>query len=134
MEMSTVKEWLDSFGWQFLTMDETTLRIYRDPDDDVDFFLRNTTNWILLKIVPAIHPTAARPSDVARRLLAVNRDIRLAKFAMEDDGDIALAAELPTESLDPSELRDVIERMRRYVDHYRSYLSILPPPIGGFGL
>lgn len=128
MDMSTVKDWLDSFGWQCLTVDDTTLRIFRSPDDDVDFFLRNTSNWILLKIVPAIRPTAIRPTDLARRLLAVNRDIRLAKFAYEEDGDVALAAELPTESLDPSELRDAIERMRRYVDHYRSYLSILPPP------
>lgn len=128
MDMNTVKAWLQTFGWEYLTLDDTTLRIFRSPDDDVEFFLRNTSNWILLKIVPAIHPTAQRPSDLARRLLAVNRDIRLAKFAFEEDGDVALAAELPTESLDPPELRDAIERMRRYVDHYRTYLSILPPP------
>ena len=127
MDMNTVKAWLQTFGWEYLTLDETTLRIFRTPQDEVDFFLRNTSNWILLKIVPAIHPEAARPFDLTRRLLAVNRDIRLAKFALEEDGEVALAAELPTESLDPPELRDAIERMRRYVDHYQSYLSIRPP-------
>ena len=130
MDMNSIKGWLQSFGWQYIAIDESTLRIFRSPGDDVAFFLRNTTNWILLKIVPAIHPSAQRPYDIARRLLAVNRDIRLAKFAYEDDGDVALAAELPTESLDAPELRDAIERMSRYVEHYRSYLSILPPPMG----
>ena len=128
MDMNTVKTWLESFGWLYLSVDDSTLRIFRTPEDEVEFFLRNSSNWILLKIVPAIHPTAQRPYDLARRLLAVNRDIRLAKFAFEKDGEVALAAELPTESLDPPELRDAIERMRKYVEHYRSYLSILPVP------
>ncbi len=129
MELSTIQNWLEGFGWQYLMLDESTLRLLRSPSDDVDFYLRKTSNWILLKIVPAIHPSTGRPFDLTRRLLAVNRDIRLAKFALEEDGSVALAAELPTESLDPPELRDAIERMRRYVDHYRSYLSIVPPPL-----
>lgn len=129
MDMKTVKSWLENFGWHYQALDDSTLMIFRSPGDDVRFFLRRTPNWIMLKIVPAIDPAAFRPSDIARRLLAVNRDIRLAKFAYEEDGDIALAAELPTESLDPPELRDAIERMRRYVDHYRSYLSTAPPPL-----
>ncbi|MFW5739316.1 MAG: YbjN domain-containing protein [Myxococcota bacterium] len=129
MDMNTVKAWLQTFGWEYVPLDEATLRIYRSEHDRVPFFLRNTSNWILLKIVPAIEPPLQRPPDLSRRLLAVNRDIRLAKFAFEQDGEVALAAELPTESLDPPELRDAIERMRRYVDHYRSYLSILPPPV-----
>jgi Putative bacterial sensory transduction regulator len=132
MDMNNIKGWLQSFGWQYDVIDESTLRIFRSPGDDVAFFLRNSSNWILLKIVPAVHPSAQRPYDIARRLLAVNRDIRLAKFAYEDDGDVALAAELPTESLDAPELRDAIERMSRYVEHYRSYLSILPPPMGTY--
>ena len=41
----------------------------------------------------------------------------------DDDNDIALTAELPTESLDVSELRDVVNRMAKYVDHYRGYLT-----------
>ncbi|HNS99108.1 MAG TPA: YbjN domain-containing protein, partial [Polyangiaceae bacterium] len=120
--------WLDSFGWQFLTMDETTLRIFRNENDDVDFFLRNTSHWILLKIVPAIPPTLTKPSDITRRLLAVNRDMRLAKHTLTKEGDIALAVELPKDSLEPAVLRDAIERMHRYISHYRSYLSIVPPP------
>ena len=128
MDMNTLKQWLSAFGWQFLPVDETTLRIFQSQQDDISFFLRLSSNWILLKIVPAIPPDARRPTDLPRRLLAVNRDIRLAKFVFEKDGDVGLAAELPTESLDPSELRDAIHRMRRYVDHYRAYLSSPPPP------
>jgi hypothetical protein len=52
----------------------------------------------------------------------VNRDMRLAKYAYDPDGSIALTAELPTESLDASELRDAVQRMARYVVHYQTYL------------
>ncbi len=127
MDMNTIKAWLQSFGWQFRAIDDSTLEISRS-NKEMGFFLRVTSNWVLLKIVPAIDPSAQRPTDLDRRLLAVNRDIRLAKFAYEKNGDVTLAAELPTESLDPSEFRDAIERMRRYVEHYQSYLSVPPAP------
>jgi hypothetical protein len=126
MDMTTVTTWLRVFGWTHEHVDETTLRIFREPQQEAPFFLRLTQHWVLLKIAPVLEPTSSRPPDLARRLLAVNRDIRLAKFAYDEDGDVALAAELPTESLNQSELRDAIERMRRYADHYRAYLTVSP--------
>ena len=127
MDMTTVTAWLQVFGWTHERVDESTLRLYREPTQDAPFYLRLTSNWILLKIAPVLDPAASRPPDIARRLLAVNRDIRLAKFAYAEDGDVVLAAELPTESLDQSELRDAIERMRRYAAHYSAYLTATPP-------
>lgn len=126
MDIETVRDWCATFGWYSVDVDDCTLHICPDKQFSLPFLLRVTPNWLLLKIVPAIPPRqdrAALPEDLSRRLLAVNRDLRLAKFATERDGCISLAAELPTELLKPSQLYEIIVRMPRYVDHYREYLG-----------
>ncbi|MCU0693871.1 MAG: YbjN domain-containing protein [Polyangiaceae bacterium] len=127
MDMNTVTSWLQSFGWRHEALNDNTLCIFRAQSDSRSFFLRNTTNWLLLTVVNVLPAGAHRPADLSRRLLAVNRDIHLAKFAYDEDGDVILAAELPTESLDASELRDAVERISRYVEHYRTYFSAPAP-------
>lgn len=123
IELSTVQQWLQEIGWSCEVQDESTLRIICPDLDKLPFFARLTENWLLLAIVPVIACAAPRPPDLARRLLAVNRDMRLAKFAYHENGDVALTVELPTESLDGSEVRDAVQRMAKYVEHYKSYLS-----------
>jgi len=53
-----------------------------------------------------------------RRLLAANREMRVVKYALDPGGGIVLCAELPTESLDYSELADAVTRM---VKHARGF-------------
>lgn len=123
MTLGTIHKWLRTFGWRYTPIDDTTIAIFRDDKKPYVFLLRVSPNWLLLKIIPAVPTNAAHPIDLARRLLAVNRDIRLAKYGYEKDGVITMAAELPVESLQPSQLRDIIERMPRFIDHYRDYLA-----------
>jgi hypothetical protein len=123
IEVATIQRWLQEIGWEHEVQDASTLRIICPHLKELPFFARCTEHWLLLAIVPVIASAAPRPADLARRLLAVNRDMRLAKYAYSDNGDVALTAELPTESLDASELVDVVQRMAKYAEHYKSYLS-----------
>ena len=120
-----IKEWLHAAGWRCADERGNTLRIAGPGLEPLPFFVRCTENWLLLAIVPAIAAGAPRPPDLSRRLLAVNRDMRMAKYSYDEDGDVALTAELPTESLHFSELRDAITRMARYAHHYREYLTTI---------
>jgi hypothetical protein len=63
-------------------------------------------------------PGSFRPDDLSRRLLAANRDMRLAKFALDKEGAVVLCAELPTESLDASEVADAVQRMVQYARRF----------------
>lgn len=127
MDLTTITQWLTSIGWTFEHVDETTLRLFRREGDAPRFYLRLSAHWILLAYVHVIDPGEPGPKDLSRRLLAVNRDLRLAKFGYDDDGEVTLTAELPTESLQRSELRDAIERMVRYVSHYQAYFTATGP-------
>ncbi|WP_438017071.1 YbjN domain-containing protein [Sorangium sp. So ce315] len=57
-----------------------------------------------------------------RHLLEANRDMRVAKFALDERNEILLCAELPTESLDRSEFVDAVERIIEYAATYRHAL------------
>ena len=85
------------------------------------FFVRLTESWIFFTIVPFIsapkNPAAAH--RLHARLLKLNRDINMAKFALDEDGDVVLTVELPTENLDASEFRDAMDALSFYADrHY----------------
>ena len=78
------------------------------------FYVQVGENWVLLSMLPMLGRHAYRPEDLSRRLLAANRDMRLAKFALDKNGAVVLCAELPTESLDASEIADAVRRMIHY--------------------
>jgi hypothetical protein len=122
IDAETLIAWFGEMGWELVATDAVTMRA-RPPSGDVPFFVRRSEHWLMLAIVPVLPAGVPRPPDLARRLLAVNRDMRLAKLGFDEEGDVVLAAELPTESLDKSEVRDAAERMVRYAAHYRSYLT-----------
>lgn len=123
IDLSTIQCWLRDIGWTWEVHDANTLRIASPEALSPPFFARCSGEWLQLAIVPVIARDAPRPRDLSRRLLAVNRDMRLARFAYQEDGQVVLAAELPTESLQASELRDAVQRMVKYVEHYRGYLN-----------
>lgn len=123
VDVAVLTSWFTQLGWSIRKKDETTLRVTPPSLDVPPFYVRLAENWLLLAMMPVVPRDAPRPRDLSRRMLAVNRDMRLAKLAYDEDGDVILAAELPTESLDFSEVRDAAERMARYALHYREYLT-----------
>jgi hypothetical protein len=84
------------------------------------FYAQLTENWVLLSMLPMLDRTAFAGDDLGRRLLAANRAMRLAKYAVDKDGAVVLCAELPTESLDASEIADAVRRMTEYARAFRS--------------
>lgn len=142
IDMATLERWMHVVGFDLVPEgparedskapnstraadNPTTLRIVPRDAKHADlppFFLQRGENWILLSILPVLPTDADLPVDLHRRLLSVNRDMRIAKFALGGDGSVVLCAELPTESLDRSELVDAVERMVKYFGHYRDYL------------
>ena len=58
-----------------------------------------------------------------RHLLRLNREMNMAKFAIDDDADVVLTVELPTENLDESEFKDALDALSYYAD--RHYVEVL---------
>jgi hypothetical protein len=104
-------------GWPFERLDATTWTSgFRAPDQDkVRFFLRLTSDWLFLTIVPfAQVPTNPAAEYVLnRRLLELNRAITLAKFAIERD-EVVLTVELPSQDLTPDQIKTGLDALSFY--------------------
>src|ERR1041385_2803573 len=113
-----LEEMLAADNWPFERLDDITWRSgFRTDKEQFRFFVRLTENWVYLTIIPFV----TLPDDDAmllklfRRLLELNREITLAKFAI-DKRDVVLTVELPTESLQRSQFKDGLDALSFYAN------------------
>jgi hypothetical protein len=120
-----VEELLKKDGWPCQRGDDHTWRsAFKSDASSFTFYVRMTEDWIFFSIVPYVTTPKGEREALAlyRHLLKLNRDMNLAKFALDEDGDVALSVELPTENLDDSEFKDALEALSFYAD--RHYLDV----------
>lgn len=123
-DVATLKQWATRLGYEVAPVRGTTVRIVPRGADTADvppFYAQCTANWLVLSILPILPPGAIVPH---RWLLERCRAMRVAKFAIGEDGAVALSAELPTESLDFEEFEDAALRMVEYALRYRRELGV----------
>src|SRR5262249_52435227 len=77
-----------------------------------------------LFVTLAVIPFSRLPEDpeaadgLMKRLLQINREINLAKFSIDDDGDVILSVEYRLDNLDPSEVRDAVDVLSFYAEKH----------------
>jgi len=86
----------------------------------------------------AVIPFARLPTDesgdlLADRLLVLNREMNLAKFSVDEDGDVILSVEYPLPDLDPSEVRDALDVLSFYAEKYRAEVEAAATATKGLG-
>ena len=121
IDVAKLQGWIEKLGYDTAQEGPSMLRITpREGEPLPSFFVQCTENWVLLSILGLLAPDAFRPGGLNRRLLAANREMRVAKYALDESGEVVLCAELPTESLDASELADAVERMVSLARRFRA--------------
>ncbi len=132
MDVPTLQSWLAALGYHATLEGTATLRLQRrnaPAGGGVElppFYLQLSENWVLLSMLPMLGRGAYHAEDLSRRLLAANREMRLAKFALDRSGAVVLCAELPTESLDASEIAAAVQRMTEYAGRFTAELDRRP--------
>lgn len=92
------------------------------------FFVRLAPGWLHFTVTPLLDE---RPGDAAaaralfERLLRLNGEIRLAKFALDAAGEVVLGVDLPTLDLDFSEFHEALEALRHYAAAHHDELASL---------
>ena len=122
VDADTVEQLLKADNRPYERIDPGTWRSsFHGEAKSFRFFVRLTENWIFFTIVPFVRAAPSGPAErrLHRYLLRLNREINMAKFAIDDEGDVVLTVELPTENLDASEFRDALDALVFYADkHY----------------
>jgi hypothetical protein len=127
MQVETLQGWLERLDYEFKTEGPRTLRVKpRRPESGEGlppYFVQLGGHWVMLSILPVLSSRTRPSPELPRRLLLLNRDMRIAKFALGEQGEVVLCAELPTESLNFPEFADAAERLVKYYHHYHDYLA-----------
>lgn len=87
-------------------------------------FLRLNANWLIASVVPFVSTGGDNSFELSRWLLRQNRDMFQSKFAYDDDGDVVLTVELPTESLDYGELESALKGLLTSTVEHRATLRV----------
>jgi hypothetical protein len=122
-----VKAILDERAWSPRLLDEHTLRCTLESDaGEIRLVVRHAGPWMYLAVLPFLDSTTTKPWGAGKypprflgRILAVNYNLTLVKFALDDDGDLTLRAELPTESLQRGEVVVALDLLVGVTQQYR---------------
>ncbi len=129
MTPDTVEEYLRRDGWPCERVAEGNVPTWRSgfrgEVAPFRFYIRLTDNWIFFIIAPFVLPPRDAGSAAAlhRRLLRLNQDMTLAKFALDNDDDIVLTVEFPTQAIGYEGFKDALDALSYYAD--RHYLEVL---------
>ena len=120
---STLEQHLTQLGWAWQPHGPGTRRVSRDTaEGEVVVYVRLSENWLIASVVPFLETGGENSFELARWLLRMNRDMKMTKFAYDDDGDVVLTVEVPTESLDFEEVRAALEGLVSHCVGHRATL------------
>jgi hypothetical protein len=132
MKLEEVRACLEKEGWPVDMVSDVTMRSrFRSGDRIFPLFVHLETGAAIDPPLPgdyatfAVIPFARLPPDesgdiLADRLLVLNREMNMAKFSVDEDGDVILSVEYPLADLDPSEVRDAVDVLSYYAEKYRA--------------
>ncbi|MFO0754873.1 MAG: YbjN domain-containing protein [Byssovorax sp.] len=126
MNFADVRACLEKDGWPVEVVSETTLRSrFRGGDRIFPVFVHLEPAYVTFAIIPFAHLPEEDElcADVAEHLLRLNREMNMAKFSADEDGDVVLSVEYRIENLDPSEVRDALDVLSFYAEKYREDIA-----------
>jgi hypothetical protein len=128
MTFDEVREWLEKDGWTVEVISDVSLRSrFRGGARVFPMFIYREPLFISFAVIPfAKIPEDPYDADVLmRRLLKLNREINMAKFSIDEDGDVVLSVEYRIENLDPSEVRDAVDVLAFYAEKFHAEVEDL---------
>jgi hypothetical protein len=121
MTLDDVRACLEGDGWPVEPVSDATMRSrFRGKTRVFHVFVHIEDGYITFAVIPfARMPEDEAAADaLAAKLLGLNREMNLAKFSTDEDGDVVLSVDYPAADLDPSEVRDAIDVLSFYADKY----------------
>lgn len=123
MDDATVARTLRDIGWKPSPHGDHTFRVvHSTAEGELVVYVRLTDNWLIASVVPFLTTRGDNSFELARWLLRMNRDMYQCKFAYDEDGDVVLTVELPTESLDFGEVKSALAALLEHAVKHRATL------------
>jgi Putative bacterial sensory transduction regulator len=129
MNFTELRACLEKDGWPIEPLSEVTLRsCFRGAGRMFPVFVHCEPEHVTFAVIPFLRlPDVGATNDarVVDRLLHLNREMNLAKFSVDEDGDVVLSVEYRLADLDPSEVKDAIDVLSFYAEKYHPEMRLL---------
>ena len=126
MNFTDLRACLVKDGWPIEDVSEATLRsCFRGGGRMFPVFIHKEPEHVTFAVIPFLRlpEDEALGDAVVDRLLRLNREMNLAKFSVDEDGDVVLSVEYRIENLDPSEVRDAVDVLAFYAEKHHAELQ-----------
>lgn len=127
-DVHKVEGHLQKLGWPVISLSPGTWRSsFRSNSGVFPLVIQVDDGWCKLLVLPIVR----LPGDVEKaeklylRLLKLNGELLLARFSLDEDGDVILSVELPLSDLDASEIKDSLDVLSVYAERFQAELRQL---------
>lgn len=118
--------YFDTYGWKYVRQDAAVYRTaFTGETGRYDIWLKVTESWVFFSINPYVAKPDGQPhgESTLQAVLRANHEVNLAKFAIDDDGDVLLSVELPAEGFRYTHFCDALTALSHYADGYRERID-----------
>lgn len=119
-------QFFQTYGWDFERRESGVFRTgFRGDCGPWEIWLKVTDAWVYFAINPFLHRPDGRVhgASTLTALLRANHELNLAKFAVDEDGDLSLSVELPVQGFCYAHFADALTALALYADDWRPRLE-----------
>ncbi len=123
-----IERHLQALAWPVIALGPRTWRSsFRSRRGAFPLVIQVEAEFCRLMVLPIVRlPADAEKAErLYHRLLRLNGEMLLARFSLDEDGDVVLSVEFPTDDMDASELRDALDVLSVYAERHRGELRQL---------
>ena len=117
-----LENFFTAYGWEFERREAGVFRTgFVGETGPYEIWLKITDAWVYFAINPYVQRPGGRGHGTMTlvTLLRANHELNLAKFAVDEDGDLSLTVELPLEGFCYEHFSDALTALALYADDFR---------------
>jgi hypothetical protein len=114
-------QYFEKYGWRFEQRRHDLLRTgFFGQSGSFEVWVRLTEHWVFFIINPYVTRTESQvfDADMLRLILESNQRINLAKFGLDDEGDVVLSVDMPVTGFNYQRFEDALTALSHYADMF----------------
>ena len=127
-DIKKIEGYLKELGWPVIVLAPGTWRSsFRGLTSAFPLVIQAEDVWCKMMVLPIVRLPADldKAEKLYEKLLRLNGELLLARFSLDEDGDVILSVEFPLTDLDSSELKDSLDVLSYYAGKYQGDLRRL---------
>ncbi len=116
----------ERYEWTCEAVDDEIWRasFSTDRDEDFDLYIASSDDWLHFAVTPLTPlPTPECEAQLYAALLHLNQQTRLARFAVDEDGDVNLLLDLPLTGVDDATFAVAVDTIVYYTQRLAQELT-----------